>query len=88
MSIKGKYYHYSTGKGSKNRGEYYLCQNMTTNAADGCCLYPAWRDPDGNWLVFDARDNYVLLGLLEDNEMKPKKKKRRMMQESRNLTDV
>jgi hypothetical protein len=37
---------------------------------------PAWRDPDGNWLVFDIRHDYLLLGLLEDNEMKPKKKKR------------
>ena len=88
MSIKGKHYHYSTGKGSKNHREYYLCQKMTTNAADGCCLYPAWSDPDSNCLVFDTRHDYVLLGFLEDNTMKPKKKKRRMMQESRNLTDA
>jgi hypothetical protein len=51
-------------------------------------LYPDWRDPDSNWLVFDTRHDYVLLGLLEVNEMKPKKNKRRMMQESRNLADV
>jgi type II secretory pathway component HofQ len=40
----------------------------TTNAAEGRCIYPAWRDPDGGWLIFDTKHDYFLLGLV-DNEM-------------------
>ena len=68
MSITGKHYHLGTGKSSKNRGKYYLCQNKTTNAAYGCVIYPAYRDPEGRELIFDTRHDLVLLGLSNNDD--------------------
>ena len=68
MTITGKHYHLSTGKSSKNKGGFYLCQNKRTKAEEGCCIYPAYRDKDAHCLIMDTRHDLVLFGLLRNND--------------------
>ncbi|MDQ3968167.1 MAG: hypothetical protein M3275_07210 [Thermoproteota archaeon] len=68
MTITGKHYHFATGKSSKNCWKFYLCPNKTNKAEEGCCIYPAYRDPEGKELIIDTRHELVLHGLLSNDD--------------------
>jgi hypothetical protein len=38
------------------------------NAAEGCCIYPAYRDVKGNDLIIDTRNDLVNWGALSNDD--------------------
>jgi hypothetical protein len=56
MAITEPHYHLATGKSSKNRGKFYRCRkNKTNDIMKACCIYQAYRDPEGKERIFDTR---------------------------------
>jgi hypothetical protein len=68
MAITEPYYHFATGKSSKNRGWFYRCRkNKVTDITKACCHHPAYRDSEGKERIFDARWDLIEKGIFPKN---------------------